>query len=400
MNACSLNLKVKLLSNDRHQRDYFGETLAISGSNIIVGAWGDSDNAVQSGAAYMFRSSNGMWLQQAKLVPADGSESRRFGWSVDVFDDTAIIGAPYPGTPWSPGAVYIYIYMGTWQLQEKLISSDAYPGDMFGYSVALGINTAVIGSLSPYQGLNNGCVYVFVRSNNTWSQQAKLVADDAQANDHFGASVALANDSILVGSPHHYDDVNYFHHGAAYIFVRDGSNQWTQQLKIVPDDKVRTGFFGSSVALSYDTAIIGCGGCSSAYVYNRDENSEWGEPTKLVPDVAFSSLSYGNSVALDNDYALVSEPTSENGGLVYLFVRIQNVWTQSAAFHASDVEFNDWFGSGVALQNNLVVVGSRQDDDHGSAYVFDSFCSVTSPRSNHVTMSSVSVNFCQKLQKL
>ncbi len=133
-----------------------------------------------------------------------------------------------------------------WLTQAELLASDRAANDIFGTSAALSGDTALIGAY----GRNGytGAAYVFVRSGGSWSQQQELLASDGASGDMFGSSVALSVDTALVGAEGHT--------GAAYVFVRSGSS-WTQQQKLVASDGASGDMFGISVALSGDTALVG-----------------------------------------------------------------------------------------------------------------------------------------------
>jgi len=207
--------------------DQFGYSVAVYGDTAVIGAYGDDDNGFNSGSAYVFvrsEDSEGIinWEQQAMLMADDGD-----------------------------------------------IDDDGYEGDRFGYSVAVYGDTAVIGAYGDDadNGDNSGSAYVFVRSGNTWAQQDKLTApaDDVDtAGDYFGYSVAVYGDTAVIGAPG-YVDVGSSAYGSAYVFVRSG-NIWAQQDKLTADDGDTGDVFGNSVAVDGDTAVIGAN--------NDDDNGD------------------------------------------------------------------------------------------------------------------------------
>ena len=146
----------------------------------------------------------------------------------------------------------------TWTQQQKLTASDGASEDRFGYSVSLSGDYALIGaSFVDDNGSESGSAYVFVRSGTTWTQQQKLTASDGAANDHFGYSVSLSGDCALIGA--WGDDDSGSESGSAYVFVRSGTT-WTEQQKLTASDGASTDLFGYSVSISGDTAIVGaCG---------------------------------------------------------------------------------------------------------------------------------------------
>ena len=162
----------KLTASDGAASDYFGDSVAIDGDTLVVGARYDDDNGSASGSVYVFIHSGIIWTQQAKLTASDGAADDRFGSSVAIDGDTIVVGA--------------------------LLNDD--------------------------NGTDSGTAYVFTRSGTTWTQQAKLTASDGALDDEFGQSVAIAGDTIVVGADR--DDDNGNRQWIAYVFTRSGT-AWT-----------------------------------------------------------------------------------------------------------------------------------------------------------------------------
>jgi len=140
----------------------------------------------------------------------------------------------------------------TWTEQQKLMASDAAPLDGFGSSVSLSGDVAVIGAPGDdddtSSGQNAGSAYVFVRSGTTWTEQQKLLASDAAPGDEFGSSVSLSGDIAVIGAPLD-DTASGQEAGAAYVFVRYGST-WTEQQKLLAPGAAAIDRFGVSVSAS------------------------------------------------------------------------------------------------------------------------------------------------------
>jgi len=375
----------KLTAADAAPSVAFGFSVALSGDWAVVGAPGDNVGVGDSGSAYVFVRSGGAWLQQAKLTAADAAFRDEFGYSVALSGDTVVVGA-YRDDDWGTdtGSVYVFVRSaGVWTQQAKLTAMDATEFDNFGWSVALSGDTAIVGAPSDSDGgALSGSAFVFVRSGGVWTQQAKLTAADAAALDEFGSSVALSGDTAVVGA--YGDDDGGSSSGSAYVFVRSGG-VWTQQAKLTAADAAALDEFGSSVALSGDTALIGAhrdddGGSSSgsAYVFVRS-GGVWTQQAKLTAADAALGEDFGWSVALSGDTGVVGAWHDDGGGAdrgsAYLFVRSGGVWTQQAKLTAADAALGDAFGFSVALSGDTAVVGAIWDDDggdaSGSAYVFD-----------------------------
>jgi hypothetical protein len=201
--------KAKLTAPDAAVGDYFGDSVAVSGSTAVIGAeYKDSGK----GAAYVFVRSGMVWSEQAELKAADGVAGDLFGYSVAASGSTAVVGAV--GRNGSIGAAYVFVRSGTtWSQQATLTASDGASGDSFANSVAVSGSTVVVGASN--KNFSTGAAYAFVRSGTTWSQQAELTASDGGAFDGFGYSVAVSASNAVVGAYGHNSSA-----GAAYVFVR------------------------------------------------------------------------------------------------------------------------------------------------------------------------------------
>ena len=371
--------EAKLLASDGAAQDEFGWQLAVDGNTTIIGAPGAS----VIGAAYVFTRSSMRWTQQAKLTPVDPEPDGLFGSSVALDGGTAVIGARgHDDNGADSGAAFVFVLSGgIWTEHAKLLPADGAAGDSFGGSVALDGDTAVVGARQHGQnGINSGAAYVFTRSAGSWAEQAKLVPEDGDPADFFGVSVALDGDTALIGA--FWDEPSGFRSGSAYVFTRSGES-WTQQAKLVASDGATFEQFGQRVALRDDTAIIAAPGHpvteltpGSAYVFTRTVTL-WTEDDNLTPADGVDGDGFGWSVATDGTTAVIGSvfnDTPLNTGSVYVFDNSNGSWTQQDKLLADDGAPGDGFGSSVALDANTVVSGAPADDDNGfqsgSAYVF------------------------------
>ena len=187
----------------------------------------------------------------------------------------------------------------------KLTASDAAAGDWFGRYVAVSGATVVVGAPNDDDnGSNSGSAYVFVRSGISWSQQAKLTASDAAAFDFFGVSVAISGDTAVVGA--NFDDGKGVDSGSAYVFVRSGTT-WTEQAKLTASDAAALDQFGIEVSISGDTAVVGAfsdddsgSRSGSAYVFVHS-GATWTEQAKLTASDAAIDDRFGRSVSVSGD---------------------------------------------------------------------------------------------------
>ena len=341
----------------------------VANDNLALGAALSGDTALVgaygraslTGAAYFFVRSGKTWTQQQKLAgPGTGSA---FGISVALSGTTALVGASSYNN--YTGDAYVFVRSGTaWSRQKILLANDFAPSNYFGCSVAVAGNDALVGATG--NNSSTGAAYVFVRSGTTWTQQAQLVASDGVTGDSFGTTVALSGDTVLVGA-----DKKNNHTGAAYVFVRSGT-AWTQQKELLAGDGAANDRFGASVALSGDTAIVGAydnaSGQGAAYVFVRSGTS-WTQQQKLVDGVPLGLFGY--AVALVGDAALIGSPEQNNRtGTSYVFFRSGTTWTQQAEIKANDGVSNDVFGKSAALAGDTALFGAPgKNGNAGAAYV-------------------------------
>ncbi|HKQ48756.1 MAG TPA: thrombospondin type 3 repeat-containing protein [Phycisphaerae bacterium] len=332
---CEFDTQIgKLIGSDTASGDAFGLQVAISGDTAVIGANQDTHaGGTSAGSAYVFVWSGLDWIQQAKLTASDAATGDSFGASVDISGDTIVVGSPFDDDFGNAsGSAYVFVRSaGVWTQQAKLTASDAAAGDQLGRAIAIDGETAIGGAPGEDNGGGSdaGAAYVFIRSGTTWSQQAKLTAADAAAAELFGSSVAISGGTVLVGDEND-DTIAGTDAGSAYVFTRSGT-LWTQQQKLTASDAAASDFFGIAVSLSGNTAIVGA---------NFDDHA-----------------------------------AGSDAGSAYIFSRSGETWTQQQKLTVSDAAGNDRFGISVTLSADTAVIGANRDDhaggtDAGSAYVF------------------------------
>lgn len=353
--------------------DYFGQVLAISGDTLAVAASledssatgidGDQGNnsALDTGAVYVFVRADGGWSQQAYIKASNPDNSDTFGISVALAGDTLVVGA-----------------------RED--------------SSAAGVD----GDQADNGAVDSGAVYVFTRTAGAWSQQAYLKASNTETNDRFGASVAVAGDTIAVGAAG--EDSNAFgidgnqadnsapESGAVYVFTRtDGL--WSQQAYLKASNTGANDSFGDTVALSGDTLAVGAFGEDSGVIGNQTDNSApgsgavymfartgtaWSQQAYLKASNVEASDLFGDAIAVAGDTLVVSaggedssatgvdgdqaDNTAISSGAVYVFTRMGSVWSQQAYLKASNTQANDGFGSAVTVSGATIAVGAPGED--------------------------------------
>ncbi|MEE9294664.1 MAG: FG-GAP repeat protein [Phycisphaerae bacterium] len=388
---CVLNEEQKLITSDAAGDDHFGSSVSMSVGRAVVGAW-LADNAAgrTSGAAYVFRRADN-------------------------------------GTPLDPDDDF-------WVEEDKLTASNAVAGDLFGWSVSISGNRAVVGArFHNSAGARSGSAYVFRHNDNGtpldpgddfWVQEDELAVSDPAAKVEFGNSVAISGDRAIVGAfkddgacldPPNPDCDS----GSAYVFRRDdrgtpenpNDDVWIQSAKLTASDMAEGDMFGMSVSISGGLALVGSWlddddgtNSGSAYVYRHDNNNTpsdpsddfWVEEAKLTASDAATFDEFGFSVSINNDRALVGSWLDDDAGSLsgsaYVFRRDDggtpsdagdDFWVQEAKLTASDAAAGDEFGKSVSIIKGRAAVGSFEDDDacaddpdpdpncdSGSAYVF------------------------------
>jgi hypothetical protein len=305
--------------SDPNNSDSFGGAVAISGDTLVAGAvWRDTTTLEGVGAAYVFVRTGTAWTQQAELMAPDKVAYGLFGRSVAITGDTLVAGALSSSTV---GAAYVFTRTANaWAEQAKLVASDA--GDSLGIRVDISADTVVAGAEN-YTSV--GGVYVFVRSGGAWSQQAKLDNPNPAGRGLFGAAVAIAGDTVVVGSPVE-DNPGGTSAGAAFVFVRHGA-AWSEQARLADPVPATEDYFGSSVDIVGNTAVVGAGSDDntrgSAFVFVRN-GVVWTRRAKLVADDAAGADNLGSSVAASADMVAASAyrddtPRGVDTGSVYVF---------------------------------------------------------------------------------
>jgi hypothetical protein len=316
--------ETKLLASDGASGDWFGYTVSISsdGTTAIVGALLDDDNGTDSGSAYIYSLIGGIW-QETKLLASDGAEYDEFGNSVAVSGDTIIVGAHRDDeNSTNTGSVYIYQFDKSSWNETKLTASDGEGGDHFGTSVALIDSMIVVGA--PNESNNNpGSAYIYKLVDDSWIE-TKLTASDEGINDSFGLCVGVSDSAVVVGA--RGDDDNGSNSGSVYIYQFDESD-WIET-KLTPYDGRTGDAFGASVAVSDVTVVVGAslnddGGFASgsAYIYKLVDSS-WIE-TKLLASDDDSHDHFGNSIAVSGETIVVGaygdEDNGSDSGSAYIF---------------------------------------------------------------------------------
>lgn len=308
--------QAKLVPDDGESEDWFGRCVSINGDYAIVSAYKDDDNGPESGSAYIFQRNDTIWTQQSKLLAINGSEDDQFGYSVSITDSFAVVGARYYdySTPYNDGAVFVFNYNGLeWIADTMLVPSDGDSGDWFGFSVHSSGNNIIVGAnRNDDNGMQSGSAYVFTRNGESWFQETKLIASDGSQDDLFGSSVYISNNQAVVSSIG--DTENGFQSGSVYIFQKD-NNLWLEESKVIPIDGAPQDWFGVDVLIIDDIILVGADGnddfgqgSGSVYVFKKACNSySYQEGSICEGDSIFIGGSYQTHPGIYYDTLLNSQ---------------------------------------------------------------------------------------------
>ncbi len=253
--------------------------------------------------------------------------------------------------------------------EKKITASDGASNNFFGVSVAVSENTVIVGSSA-------NSAYVFVKDGTNWIQQQKLTVFDSEPNDRFGASVDISGNTAIVGASG--DDSS---RGSAYVFVRNGTN-WTQQQKLTASDAAISRSFGNSLSIDGDRVIVGASAENfnrgAAYIFDRS-GTNWTQQQKLTASDGANGDLFGDSVSI-NGYTLIvgssGDTISSNigQGSAFIFVRNGTSWSEQQKLTASDGGRGYNYGNSVDLSGDTAIVGAFRttvgsNGVQGAAYV-------------------------------
>lgn len=362
----------------------YGADVALDGDQALVGAPGEG-----SGAAYVYTFTDGDWTLEDTLT-VDSSSAVSFGWSVDLAGGTAIVG-DIETTPFNPsagpGSAYVFARdaSGDWTQQAHLTADDGSADDRFGTAVALDGDHALVGARNhDLSGAEDaGAGYVFEKASGSWSQVAKLTAEDAEASDRLGATADLDTQTALLGAP--AASAEGTQSGAAYVF-EPVSGTWSQQAQLAPEDGQANDQFGDSLALDAGRALVGAtshtsGNASGAAYLFATDGTTWSQQAKLV-DEHHEIRNMGYATALDGDVAVVG-----GWNLAFAFTA-ETDWSHVDTLEGFDTKELDQFAQALDVDGTDVLVGapghsSTDGFGAGAAYIFEA-CSEDGPVSQPV----------------
>lgn len=327
------NIEQKIIASDEITGDTFGTSVDIDGAHLIIGSPGDDDTGQLSGSAYIFVQKNTSWIQKHKLNANDGEQYDNFGASSSIHGNQTLIGAPGEDSNGEmAGAAYIFEKKEEyWTQVAKLTPSLGKPFDYFGLSVAIHNNTAVIGAPGDDEyGQTAGAVYVFEKNNGVWKQTMKVTGDDVSTGSYFGVSISLSENRFIAGAPHNH---NSDYPGAVYVFRRGTPQSFTEPVEWRQEAILRSNSL------------------------KRDDN-------------------FGKTITLSDHRIIIGAPTDDSNGefagSVYLFEWTEDGWIRTQKITPDSIDAYDYFGTTVAMHENMFISTSKKNEQtkQNAVYVY------------------------------
>ncbi|MCA9254237.1 MAG: hypothetical protein KDA33_01310 [Phycisphaerales bacterium] len=359
----------------------FGADVAVSGDYAIFGAPYDSSAVSSGGAAYIFERSGSEWRPSARLTPSEPTANQQFGARVAIDGDTAVIGARLGVPDFSYRyAIYVFRHVnGEWLEIARLSNSLGVNDEFTDLSVAIDGNQIAVGC--PRAANQNGAVFVFEESAGFWVPTAIPTPSNALGISLFGASVAWADNQLLIGAPR-ADNGAGVRTGAVYRYSRDYGGGYLSPSRILPEDGVANTWFGASLATDNLTLVVGaCNtlystyGYGAAYIFERT-GSGWRPLQKESASDGPPRFGFGRRVDVWNDtIAVASNSVSGTSNGAIVVYRKADDWRYVSDFTPTDGQWQDEFGYSVALAGDSVLAGAPRRNttsiDGGSVYSFD-----------------------------
>lgn len=255
--------------------------------------------------------------------------------------------------------------------QIKISRNDPGIDEYFGHCVAIHGDYAIIGAyFDDQKGWGSGSAYIFKFENNTWIQKQKLTPSDIDAYDFFGSSVDIDNNLAVVGA--NSDNGT----GTAYIY-RNNNGNWIQEGKLIPSNGINEDFFGSAVGIDDDIIAVGASGddfhTGSVYIF-KNENGQWKEKQNIYLNDGKSYDLFGNVIAFDNSTLVIGANNYGGVGAAFVYLQDGETFEKVAKLQSENNDLNDKFGTSISVSQNYIAVGANYNDegglDCGAAYIF------------------------------
>ncbi|MBD3887280.1 hypothetical protein IFO70_37500 [Phormidium tenue FACHB-886] len=369
--------------------DDFGETLALSDDQVLIGARGDDTGATDSGAAYLFDSETGELLQS--FYSPTPRESDNFGDAVSLTDNQALIGSPALSETSDAGTAYLF-NTKSGELVQSFVNPNSTGDDDFGEAVALKDEQALVGARGDDTGAtDSGAAYLF--DTQTGELLQSFVSPTPNEDAGFGETVALVDDRVVIGAPEGVQgDAESTALGAVYLYDANTG----ELLQSFTNPTASEGSeFGEGIALSGNQILIGApgddtGATDSGAAYLFDTQTGELLQTFFNPEPV-EGADFGESVALTDDYVVIGAANNDTGatdsGVAYVFDIQTGDLLQTIV--NPDPEADDLFGDSLVVnEDNEVLIGAFSDGttspNSGAAYLFELSSSSVSSSGNRI----------------
>jgi len=360
--------------------DFFGQVAA--GDVLVIGAKSNDEHGEAAGAAYLYvRDSTGAWHLDSKVIGRDTAARDSFGAATATRGQIVAVGAPLHDGPHGQNSGEVYVFerkaSGTWT-QTSLTADPTQELAFFGSSVAVVDSQTLLVGARGAGSSHSGAVHVFERRGDQWRQTAQLAPKTPVANEWFGWALATDGKTVVVGA--NADEVGYPGPGAAYVFDRSVDGRWLEVAKLTAPSPTVSDLFGHSVAVLDDTIVIGAPGYGetgpgSAYVFSRDGGG-WRYRARLRAGVLGQGLvpfsACADSVALWGDRVLVGCPGDDvpfvDVGAVHVYRQRGRTWTEVGQLRPPTPKSGAYFGYAIAATSEAIFVGAEHEET-GSVYV-------------------------------
>ena len=318
----------QITTNGTKWGDQFGADVAAEKGTAVIGAPGDDTSAINGGAVYVFERISGVWKRRAKLFANDAQDDDQLGFRLSYSGARVAVGTYH--FPSAPEFVYIFSQTGTsWSQDAKLAPSQGHVGDGFALSISMDGDTILVGApLDNAAGILSGAAYVFVRSPSGWVQEARLTPGHGLSGTVFGSSVAVHGNTAVIGAPR--KSFPWPGGGSVHVFERTGTT-WIETAELTASNGKNWKLLGAAVSIEGDTIIAGAPGEGSlnpeatAHVFTRN-GSSWSE-LEIKPPLAGD---FGYSVAQTGDTVVIGEPYGyQLGGHARVYL-LHQAWPRTA----------------------------------------------------------------------
>ena len=394
----------KILAFDGSSIDYFGGAVSVSGDRMAVGSIYHEGGGVSAGAVYAYDFDGSSWVIDSVIYPFNVNQtpqgnSDSFGADLDIDGDVMVVGATGMDQKVFPlrvdtGSISIYRHDGNiWNHETTLWASDGDFGDLFGKTVGIDGNMAVVGAQSHdydnFLGTNSGAAYVYRFDGTSWSEVGELEMVTPEPNAGYGNAVAIDGHVIVVGAQYS-SELGINDAGLVYVY-RFSGGVITLEATLSPSDAVIGQLFGASVAVSGNRIVVGAPGDpandrGAAYIFNYT-GTQWNQVAKMSDSHSLDDDQFGRVVAIDGDSVVVGVPSSDENGMdsgqIYSYTIDNGTLNNPILIRASDGDAGDYFGTAVDISGEHVIVGASRSDTlanlAGATYTMSMACPSACP---------------------